>query len=170
MANPTTNYGWTLPVVDGSVNVWGELLNAAFQDIDDDLDAAETTADAAMPRSGGGTFSGGAIIFGGTCAVRENAVTVTTDLDWSAGNFFTIANPFSLSLTMSGYPGNPIVQFITIELTRAGSQITWPNEVQWQDGVAPTFATGSGEKDIVVMYTRDGGTTVIAAHSISNPS
>jgi len=35
----TTNYGWSKPVVGGSDNTWGTLLNAALDDIDTDLKA-----------------------------------------------------------------------------------------------------------------------------------
>lgn len=43
----TTNYGWSKPVVNGSDNTWGTLLNAALDDIDTDLAALAATQTAA---------------------------------------------------------------------------------------------------------------------------
>jgi hypothetical protein len=34
MPNPTTNYGWVTPVVGGSNNAWGTILNALFDAVD----------------------------------------------------------------------------------------------------------------------------------------
>lgn len=44
----TTNYGWVMPVVNASRNVWGTLLNTLFGEVDADLKAAENKADAAQ--------------------------------------------------------------------------------------------------------------------------
>lgn len=35
----TANYGWAKPVVNGSDNTWGTILNTALDDIDADLKA-----------------------------------------------------------------------------------------------------------------------------------
>jgi len=36
--------------------------------------------------------------------------------------------------------------------------ITWPASVDWAGGEAPTISAGSGEVDVFVFYTSDGGT------------
>jgi hypothetical protein len=46
MAN-TTNYAWAKPVVNGSDNTWGTILNTALDDIDADLAALAATVTAA---------------------------------------------------------------------------------------------------------------------------
>jgi hypothetical protein len=37
--------------------------------------------------------------------------------------------------------------------------ITWPASVDWAAATAPTISTGSGEVDVFVFFTTDGGTT-----------
>jgi hypothetical protein len=37
----TTNYGWTMPTEGGDTGVWDTILNALFQDIDDQVFALE---------------------------------------------------------------------------------------------------------------------------------
>jgi hypothetical protein len=37
--------------------------------------------------------------------------------------------------------------------------ITWPASVDWPAATAPTLSTGSGEVDVFVFFTTDGGTT-----------
>lgn len=46
MAN-TTNYAWAKPVVSGSDNTWGTILNTALDDIDADLAALAASVSAA---------------------------------------------------------------------------------------------------------------------------
>jgi hypothetical protein len=174
--DPTTNYGWDLPTVSGSTNTWGTELNAILGDdatgIDAIIKAVSVIANAAMPQSGG-TFTGN-VTFGANCAARENAVSVTSAIDWSLGNFFYTSLGASVDWTgdWSNYPADGTVQFITIEIKQGsgGQTVTWPAEVVWQDGVAPTLSTTALAKDILVFYTRDGGVTVVGAHSITEPS
>ena len=52
-----------------------------------------------------------------------------------------------------------------LELTGNGSTVTWPSSVDWAGGTAPD-APASGETDIYVFWTRDGGTTWYGVQSI----
>jgi len=52
-----------------------------------------------------------------------------------------------------------------IKLTGNGSTVTWPSSVDWAGGTAPD-APASGETDIYVFWTRDGGTTWYGVQSI----
>ncbi len=56
----------------------------------------------------------------------------------------------------SGY-----VSAITLKVTQDSTArtITWPSSVDWAGGTAPTLSTGSGDVDIFVFVTYDGGTT-----------
>ena len=49
--------------------------------------------------------------------------------------------------------------FITIEVTYGGGTITWPSSVDWNAGTAPTQS--SSGVDLYILYTRDGGTTIL---------
>ena len=49
----------------------------------------------------------------------------------------------------------------TLKVTQDSSArtITWPGSVDWPGGTAPTISTGSGNVDVFVFITYDGGTT-----------
>lgn len=169
--DPTTNYSWDLPTIDGSTNTWGEELNAIIGDdvtgIDAVVKAVSDVADAALPKAGGSMTGVLTLASGGV--IREVAELISaSQIDWSKGNFFYKTIAGATTFTFANMPSSGTAQFITVELTNAGTNVSWPASVDWQDGVAPTF-TASG-KDIVTFYTRDGGTTVIGAHAISDPS
>jgi len=89
------------------------------------------------------------------------------DYDVLSGTSVTVncntAQAFYLSMT-----GNTTFTFnsvtnawghsFVLEIIGNGSTITWPSSVDWAGGTAPD-APASGETDIYVFYTRDGGTT-----------
>ena len=93
-------------------------------------------------------------------AARENATalsgtTPTCNAD-SAGYFsltMTGNTTFTFSAQTSGYSAGFVV-----ELTGNGGTVTWPTSVEWAGGTAPD-APASGETDLLVFNTRDGGTT-----------
>lgn len=72
MANPTTNLGAVLPVVGGSPDTWGTILNAAFQTLDDVFAAAGTAVSMQIT---GGTINGAVI--GGVTPAAITGTTVT---------------------------------------------------------------------------------------------
>ena len=99
-------------------------------------------------------------IFMGEGSLHEDwdslsGTTPTIDTD-SAGAFsltMTGNTTFTFAGTASGYSSAFILQ-----LTGNGSTVTWPSSVDWAGGTAPD-APASGETDILVFWTRDGGTT-----------
>ena len=72
------------------------------------------------------------------------------------------AGAFSLSMsgnttfTFSGATSGMSSGFI-LQLTGNGSTVTWPSSVKWAGGTAPD-APASGETDVLVFHSRDGGT------------
>lgn len=71
--NPTTNYGWALPVVGASIGAWGTLLNAILGDsvtgIDTRLKDVSNVANAALPLAGGNLT--GNLQMGGTTVLTS---------------------------------------------------------------------------------------------------
>jgi hypothetical protein len=67
---------------------------------------------------------------------------------------------FTFSGAASGYS-----QGFVLQLTGNGSTVTWPSSVDWAGGTAPD-APASGETDIYVFWTRNGGTTWYGVQSI----
>lgn len=176
--DPTTNYSWDLPTIDGSNNTWGEELNAIIGDdstgIDAVVKAVSDVANAALPKAAGTSNPvTGELVIGTGGVISEIPVNLAsgTEIDWSDGNFFYRTISGSTTFTFANTPqtrNDGVVQFIVIQLTNASTNVSWPATVKWQDGVAPTF-TASGI-DVVVMYNRDGDSNVYAAHAISDPS
>ena len=96
------------------------------------------------------------------------------DYDSLSGTSVTVncdtAQAFSITLT-----GNTTFSFNSVsnawstgfimEITGNGSTVTWPTSVNWAGGTAPD-APASGETDILVFWTRDGGTNWYGVLSI----
>ena len=63
---------------------------------------------------------------------------------------YTFSNPAA-----SGYASG-----FTLKVTQDSSArtITWPGSVDWAAATAPTLSTGSGDVDVFVFLTVDGGT------------
>jgi hypothetical protein len=84
-----------------------------------------------------------------------------------------VNNGGAFSLTMTGnttftftapWSTSDSVGFV-LQLTGNGSTVTWPSSVDWAGGTAPD-APASGETDIYVFWTRNGGTTWYGVQSI----
>jgi hypothetical protein len=78
----------------------------------------------------------------------------------------------AFSLTMSGNttfsftsPASGYSTGFVLQLTGNGGTVTWPSSVDWAGGTAPD-APASGETDLLVFWTRDGGTTWYGALAI----
>jgi len=90
--------------------------------------------------------------------LKETSVAmVANDIDLSLGNHFTKTISGATTFTVSNVATTGTVNSFILELTNAGSAtITWFSGVKWAGGTAPTLTTAG--KDIISMYTRDGGT------------
>jgi hypothetical protein len=99
-------------------------------------------------------------LFVNSGVVEDHETLSGTTPTCDAGN----AGYFSLTMT-----GNTTFTFSTpwttvdsigfvLELTGNGGTVTWPTSVEWAGGTAPD-APASGETDLLVFNTRDGGTT-----------
>ena len=80
------------------------------------------------------------------------------------GGAFSLTMTGNTTFTFSGADNGYSSGFI-LQLTGNGSTVTWPSSVDWAGGTAPD-APASGETDIYVFWTRDGGTTWYGVQSI----
>jgi hypothetical protein len=71
------------------------------------------------------------------------------------GGAFSLTMSGNTTFTFSGAASGYIQGFV-LQLTGNGSTVTWPSSVKWAGGTAPD-APASGETDILVFHTRDGG-------------
>jgi hypothetical protein len=109
------------------------------------------------------TLSNGVSINGNLYTDGSNA----EDYDALSGTTPTcnVDNAGAFSLTMTGnttftFSGadNNWSQGFVLQLTGNGGTVTWPASVDWAGGTAPD-APASGETDLLVFWSRDGGTT-----------
>jgi hypothetical protein len=93
-----------------------------------------------------------------------SGTSVTADPD--AGGAFSLTMTGNTTFTF-GAPGlgSGVSTGFILQLTGNGSTVTWPGSVDWAGGTAPD-APASGETDIYVFWTRDGGSTWYGVQSI----
>lgn len=91
---------------------------------------------------------------------KYSALSGTTpSVDCRLGNFFALTTSGNTTFTFSNVPASGAGMGFTLKLTAGGTHtLTWPASVDWAGGTAPD-APASGETNIYVFITHDGGTT-----------
>lgn len=172
---PTTlNYEWVLPEQGGSAGTWGTELNEnVFDEIDADLQvvadaaaAAAATAGTALPKAGG--VLTGEVEFKTTrsAVASLGSISGTLTLNQDTADVFhgtaagNITN-FAISNATSGR-----MAVVVLELTNGGAvSVNWGSAVRWDSGAAPALRTSG--VDVLVFWTRDGGTTIYASRALT---
>ena len=93
------------------------------------------------------------------------AGTLTLDLAVSRV-FLVVLDADITALTLQHVPGATRRAIVEVQLTGDGTARTFAwltDTVQWPGGVAPTLPSTAGQRDWVVLWTADGGTTWYAA-------
>lgn len=99
------------------------------------------------------TFAAAA--YGVSTALSGTTPTVTC----TAGDAFTLTTSGNTTFTFSSAPTSGLSYAFTLKITAGGTHtLTWPASVDWAGGTAPD-APASGETDVYVFLTTDGGTT-----------
>lgn len=159
MADPTTNFSWDLPDI-GSSN-WGVASRTLYQDIDTDVSAVKTTADAALPKAGGvltGEVEHESSIYAQT---DKGSVSGAQTLDLDNGDHFKATATGAVTWTVNNWAASGKVQYLMLKLTNGGAGTqTFPAAWTWDGNTAPTFQ--SAGVDTIVAYTDDNGTVVHA--------
>jgi len=90
----------------------------------------------------------------------------TVDIDNKTGNVFALTTNQNTTFTFSNPPASGTAYGFTLKLTAGGGHtITYPNSVDFAGGTAPD-APASGETDVLVFITVDGGTNWYGALAI----
>lgn len=91
--------------------------------------------------------------------LKEKSTSVAaSDIDLSAGNYFTKTISGTTTFTVSNVATSGDVGAFVLVLTNGGSAtVNWFSGVTWASGTAPTL-TASGV-DVLAFFTIDGGTT-----------
>jgi len=110
-----------------------------------------------------GSFDGDVSVAGELIAESYNETFVslsgtTPAVDCEAGNNFSLSTTGNTTFTFSNPPTSGTAYGFTIKIIAGGTHtLTWPASVDWPGGTAPD-APASGETDVFVFYTTDGGT------------
>ena len=116
----------------------------------------------------GAAYTGNVDITGEFIADSYNetyaAVTSTanaTTINCETGNTFSHTLTENTTFTFSNPPASGTGYSFTLKIVQDSTArtITWPASVDWAAATAPTISTGSGEVDVFVFFTTDGGTT-----------
>jgi len=90
----------------------------------------------------------------------------TPTVDCESGNVFALSTTGNTTFTFSNPPASGTAYGFMLKLTAGGTHtITYPSSVDWAGATAPD-APASGETDVLVFTTVDGGTTWYGALAI----
>lgn len=151
---PTTpNYSWQTPTDGGSADVWGNILNDLFDDIDTQMKVVADAGDTKLSKAGG-TMTGrldGQTMTGAVSALGSISGAVSLAIGSYQGFTATIggATTFTFATAPAGVFG------FVLKLTAGSIGVTWPAAVDWPAGAAPTLSAGV---DVLGFLTFDGGT------------
>lgn len=164
----TTNYSFPLPDDQASSGTWGASLNTGLNSIDsviktreDEIDATETVANAALPVAGG-TMTGEIVVLTAIATrVDVGNISGTGTLDFDLANEWTATVTGTVTIALSNVPAGTFVVGGSLQLTNGGSSaVTWPGAFKWEGGTAPTLTTAG--VDYIAFKTYDAGTTFLA--------
>lgn len=159
--SPNLGFTYPTPLDPATADVWGTTLNTLFLVIDSEFATRtinQNYADFNLSRPNlldygeeaqSISSSSGSVTFDMTSG-NHAEITLTEDI-----TTFTFSN-WSPSGTLSG-------RVLKIVQDSTARTITWPAAVKWTGGTAPTLSTGSGDIDILVFMSFDGGTTIFGA-------
>ena len=91
---------------------------------------------------------------------NETLGTISTGtLNLETGNVFVDAPSGDITYSFTNAPASGTAYGFTLKITPSATiVITWPSSIDWPEGTQPV-GTSSGETDVFVFFTHDGGTT-----------
>ena len=153
--------------LDGKQAVVANVSDAEIGYLDGVTSAIQTQLNAKV----GATYTGDVDITGEFIADSYNetyaALSGTSPaVNCETGNVFSLSTTGNTTFTFSNPPASGTAYGFTLKVTAGGTHtLTWPSSVDWAGGTAPD-APASGETDVLVFYTVDGGTNWYGALSI----
>lgn len=168
----TTNYSFVKPEVGASEDTWGTKLNTNWDDIDTLLGGVTAAQFAYLDVASLGTSEASKAVTADANGVvtladglNEGFATVTSSTGTATINCRT-ATVFSITLSenttfvFSNPPSSGTAYGFTLKIVQDSTTrtVTWPASVRWAAATPPSISTGSGDVDIFVFLTHDGGT------------
>lgn len=87
----------------------------------------------------------------GSGSVDLGTVGTTEAIDWNAGNVQQLVLDENLTLTMTNPVSGMAYTLILIQDGSGTNTVTWPANVKWPGGTAPTISAGAGDIDVVTL-------------------
>ena len=146
--------------LDGKQAVVANVSDAEIGYLDGVTSAIQTQLNAKV----GATYTGDVDITGEFIADSYNetyaALSGTSPaVNCEAGNVFALSTSGNTTFTFTNPPASGTAYGFTLKVTAGGTHtLTWPGTVDWAGGSAPD-APASGETNVLVFITYDGGTT-----------
>lgn len=153
----TTNYAWVMPTDGGSADVWGDILNTLFEDIDAQMKIVADAGDTKLPKAGG-TMTGAITATTMTTPVTAlGSVSGSTNLNLTLGHFFTLTCSGAVSLVLQN-PTAGVGAGVIVYITNGVAGVTHPTGTLWAAGAAPTLSAGT---DVIGYILKNGATAPI---------
>lgn len=117
----------------------------------------------------GGTLTGGLIapslVVNGPADLKVQSVTAaaTTAINRALGENVALALGVNVtSLTVSNWPAAGTTGKVRLVIVSSGAftMSGWPAGTLWPGGTAPVITSGAGKRDIILLMSDDGGTTI----------
>jgi hypothetical protein len=168
--DPTTNYAWALPDVNGDSGAWGGMLRTIIGDdavgLDAVVKAISIVANAALPKAGGAMTGRVDVKTEAYTLVNKGSMSGAVTLDLAAGNYFygTVAGNIT-SVTLTNVPAGGV--FFVLELTNGGAfTVTFGSAYKWPSGAQPSLVASG--VDVLTFTTRDAGTTIRGSRAMAD--
>ncbi len=142
-----------LNILDGVTATTAELN---YNDITT-LGISEASKVVTADANGVVTFDNG--IVEESTAITSSSNAATLDLHTGTNFTHTLTENVTYTFSNSGASGRASAFTLKVTQDSTARTITWPSSVDWVGSTAPTLSTGSGEVDVFVFVTYDGGTT-----------
>jgi hypothetical protein len=142
-----------LNILDGVTSTTAELNYSDITTLGTSEASKVVTADA----NGVVTFDNG--IVEESTAITSSSNAATLDLHTGTNFTHTLTEDVTYTFSNSGASGRASAFTLKVTQDSTARTITWPSSVDWNNSTAPTLSTGSGEVDVFVFITYDGGTT-----------
>lgn len=98
-------------------------------------------------------------------------VGASLTIDFNDGNVQTLTLTANCTITITNSPasGRAGSMVLIISQDATGSRtITWPAAVKWPGATAPTLTTTASKRDVITLFTVDGGTSYLGALAGAN--
>ena len=92
-------------------------------------------------------------------AVTSTSNTVSLNLQTASNFSHTLTEDTTVSFTNPAASGKVSAATLRVIQDSTARAITWNAAIKWGAATAPTLSTASGDVDVFVLYTVDGGTT-----------